>query len=162
MEIWMKTKYANYEVSSHGNVKNTETGNTLTNSFGRSNGYYKVTLSVRINGERKTLPIEVHRLVAETFLTHNPSEKLVVDHIDGDKLNNHFSNLQWITQSENMRKAVRVNKNIKLTPEQRQEIRDTFISGRFSMNDLTDHFNAKFNRKTSRHVYSYIARGKRK
>lgn len=47
----------------------------------------------------------VHRLVAETFL-----DKLVgkteVNHIDGDKKNNHVSNLEWVTGSENMKHAV--------------------------------------------------------
>lgn len=44
----------------------------------------------------------VHRLVAEHFVENDDVEKDQVNHIDGNKLNNHASNLEWVTQSENM------------------------------------------------------------
>ena len=45
----------------------------------------------------------VHNFMAISFLGHNPdgTNKIVVDHIDGDKLNNNLSNLQLITNREN-------------------------------------------------------------
>lgn len=45
-----------------------------------------------------------HRLVAETFLS-NPHNFNIVNHIDGNKLNNNITNLEWTTQSDNMLKA---------------------------------------------------------
>lgn len=44
--------------------------------------------------------IYVHRLVAETYID-NPRNKPCVDHIDGDRANNHADNLRWVTYLEN-------------------------------------------------------------
>ena len=47
----------------------------------------------------------VHRMVAKAFVHNpNPEEFTVIDHIDGNKQNNHYTNLEWVTQSENMRR----------------------------------------------------------
>lgn len=50
----------------------------------------------------------VHRLVAKAFcLNPDPATHTQVNHIDGDKHNNHFSNLEWTTPGGNVRHAVR-------------------------------------------------------
>lgn len=46
----------------------------------------------------------VHRLVAEAFLPPDET-RYEVNHIDGNKSNNHVSNLEWATHSENHRHA---------------------------------------------------------
>lgn len=61
-------------------------------------GYYEVKLC--LNGKQKTR--SVHQLMAEAFLGHTPCGfKLVVDHIDTNKLNNNISNLRIVTNREN-------------------------------------------------------------
>lgn len=68
-----------------------------------SNGY--LTVSLYGKGE---LPKCVHSLVAIHFLGHIPSSyKMVVDHIDFNKLNNRADNLQIITNRANSSRAIR-------------------------------------------------------
>lgn len=54
---------------------------------------------VCINNRKKG--VLIHRLVASAFIP-NPHDKKTVNHKDGDKANNHVSNLEWATQSENI------------------------------------------------------------
>jgi hypothetical protein len=50
--------------------------------------------------------INVHRLVATAFCDQADLKDATIDHIDGNKLNNHFANLEWVTQEENQRRAI--------------------------------------------------------
>ncbi|NNS06224.1 NUMOD4 motif-containing HNH endonuclease [Erwinia sp. JH02] len=153
MEIWKNTQYVNYEVSNLGNVRNSKTGKILTNSLGRSNGYYKVTLSV--GGKSK--PIEVHRLVAVTFLGSQAGK--VVHHEDEDKLNNNLSNLRWVTQSENVQLSLnsRKSRNPKFTTQQLQLIKDLYTGG-MSCVQITEYCNKLWGRTTARSTYTKIAK----
>jgi hypothetical protein len=63
-------------------------------------GYLRVYLSI---GSKKHTK-RIHRLIALTFV-ENPDKKETVNHIDCNKLNNHVSNLEWMTNQENMRHA---------------------------------------------------------
>lgn len=42
----------------------------------------------------------VHRIIAQVFIP-NPENKLLINHIDGNKINNNINNLEWVTHSEN-------------------------------------------------------------
>lgn len=65
-------------------------------------GYPRATL-MKSEGEQVTR--HVHRLVALTYL-NNPDNMPHVNHIDGNKENNHFSNLEWCTCQYNRLHAV--------------------------------------------------------
>lgn len=88
-----------YLVNNEGVIKNYR-GRILKegyNGYGRTQ-YKKVTLTK--DGERKDLLI--HRLVAEAFIP-NPNNLPVVNHKDGNRLNNTIKNLEWCTQQYNIR-----------------------------------------------------------
>lgn len=91
---WKKIKNKeNYSVNEKGQIKNDKTNRILKPHKGTS-GYYQIMLG------RKTSPLYVHRLVAETFI-ENPNNLPQVDHINGDKLDNRVENLRWVSVSEN-------------------------------------------------------------
>lgn len=87
-------KVAQYE--SHGHTKGTLY--IMPTAIDKASGYSKVT--IYDPATKKSRPVAVHQLVAETFL-QNPEGKRYIDHIDRNKLNNDVSNLRYVTQAEN-------------------------------------------------------------
>ncbi len=114
-EIYKQTKFDNYEASNLGNVRNKKTKRIrkVVNSF----GYNRLCLCV--NG--KTFMYFAHRLVAETFIKKTGD---VVNHKDGNKMNNNIGNLEWCSHKENTIHMYRsgICKK-KITKEQAEEIR---------------------------------------
>jgi hypothetical protein len=95
MEEWQTIKeFPNYDISNFGNIMNNKTGKSLKLSI--KSGYYNISLTN--NNIHKTF--KVHRLVALAFI-ENPENKSEVNHKDKNKLNNHFTNLEWMTRREN-------------------------------------------------------------
>lgn len=74
----------------------------------------------------KSVTVPIHKAVAECFCKKpNNPERLVIDHIDGDKHNNLASNLRWITYKENSNAQdvqKRKAESLKKTVEHRKEI----------------------------------------
>ena len=99
-EEWKNIKEAsNYEVSNLGNVRNKTTLKILKGRLSKS-GYLQV--SIKINETNKFSNRYIHRLVAQ-YWVENPKNKKEVNHKDGNKENNIFSNLEWVTSSENQK-----------------------------------------------------------
>jgi HNH endonuclease/NUMOD4 motif len=88
-----------YSVSDLGRVRNDRTGRILK-QFPR--GYDNLYAGVDLYHNRRRIPKLAHRLVAAAFLPADPNPaRIEVNHYDCDTLNNHFSNLEWVTRSEN-------------------------------------------------------------
>ena len=99
MEIWKTIAEApNYEISTKGNVRNKTSRRMLKPQAFGATGYKQVSL--KIKETNKFQKRYIHRLVAQTFID-NPENKREVNHINGDKLDNRLSNLEWVTSSEN-------------------------------------------------------------
>ena len=98
--IVINDKSTNYEISNDGLVKNVK-NHTVLKTRVTIYGYSDVKIMIDNKSHRK----RVHRLVAEAFVP-NPDMKPQVNHKDGNKLNNHFTNLEWVTNAENIRHAV--------------------------------------------------------
>jgi len=96
-------KYPNYYATEEGLVFSSKTNKFLKPSYDQQ-GYARVGIYI---GNYKTKTIKVHRLIAETFIPNNLNKK-DVNHIDGNKLNNNVSNLEWCTRSENIKHAFRI------------------------------------------------------
>ena len=99
MEWYTLKEFPKYAINKKGVIKNKETGN-IKKVWKARNGYYYVDLYK----EGKHYKRALHRLLAETFLP-NPDNKRTVNHKDGDKTNNSLDNLEWSTDSENIKHA---------------------------------------------------------
>lgn len=89
-------------VSNFGNIKSLKT-NKLLNCKNLRSGYKSVWLCDK--------SYKIHRLVASAFLHDDNSEKNIVNHIDGNKLNNNLNNLEWVTLKENTKHAYDIGLN---------------------------------------------------
>lgn len=106
MEIWRAIPgLPTYEASDLGTVRRVRPGvpqRVIAPQLVR--GYYRV--SVRSGSRWKLVP--VHRLVGFAFRGLPTGDRRYCNHIDGDKLNNRPSNLEWVTSSENSLHAYRI------------------------------------------------------
>jgi hypothetical protein len=94
-------EYPNFSISQCGKIKNNTSGKILKTVIHKK-GYEVINIKPYGRGAGKSL--KIHRLVAKAFLP-NPLNKLQVNHLDGNKQNNHMNNLEWATASENMKHA---------------------------------------------------------
>ena len=102
----------------------------------------------------------IHKIVAENFIV-NSENKPQVNHIDGNKLNNSFENLEWVTCKENIKHAWENKLNLpnngekngasKLTEAQVLEIKKLHLKGEKSL-DLSKQFN--ISERTLGRIYS--------
>lgn len=135
MEKWKTIAFeSEYEVSSFGSVRNKKTLRIKSTRLDKY-GYSRVTLYP--SGKTYT----IHRLVALTHLP-NVNQESQVNHIDGNKLNNATSNLEWCSAKENVEHSIKTglrpfidisgcnNPMASFTEENVEEIRRLYSEGK--------------------------------
>ena len=153
-----------YEVSNFGNVKSLEREFLIR-------GHYPGTIKEKIlrpgligsigkkyyglglykNDKRKMF--KIHVLVAMAFLGHIPdgTHKMVVDHIDNNRLNNHLSNLQLISQRENSSKDKK-NGTSKYTGVYWGKAKNKWVS-QITINGIPKHLGYFFSEEEAHEAY---------
>lgn len=148
-----------YQVSNRGRIRSWKGGNNFTGVqrlkepkiltlYKEKNGY----LRANICHNNKKQHLSVHRCVAECFVK-NPEDKPQVNHKNGIKSDNIFSNIEWATPSENhvhahengFKNADHVtgekNHNSKLTKTDVVKIDNLLNKGSFTQKEIGNRFN---------------------
>ena len=109
--LWRKIEgFANYSVSDTGLIRNNKF-KRLRHLNKKKQGltfYNHITLF----SKNKRYYLLVHRLVAKAFIP-NPRNLPEIDHKDTNGINNKVNNLEWVTSSENIKRAFKNNPEIK-------------------------------------------------
>lgn len=133
-------------IFSNGDIRREYDNKLLTKHLDK-NGYQYITLKSTPN----RVNYKVHRLVC--LLRTNTDNLPCVNHLDGNKQNNHINNLEWCNHSQNMRHAVKnglsFNSSLKGENHNRakysfkdiSEIRNRYKQGNISMRKLADMYN---------------------
>jgi|AGFT01.1.fsa_nt_gi NUMOD4 motif./HNH endonuclease. len=148
MEWKVLKENSNYEVSEFGDVRTRKTGRIRKQATDKD-GYS--ILQLWFEGQGKNC--KAHRLVALNFLPPAAPNQTVVNHKDGNKQNNHYSNLEWATVQENTKHAAdngllreqwgMNNFSSKLTPEIIDYIQTTYYNG-YGIQRLANELNVSY------------------
>lgn len=159
-EVWKVIKgYEDYyEVSDAGKIRSKD----RLVKYDDKKGYFKkgrtlkaINLGKGYEGVQLCIPGEkskkfyVHRLVAEMFLDNKNEKFKIVNHIDGNKKNNHKENLEWIDNSGNIKHAIDSGLNkmngqdhplSKFPKEIVFKARELYATGKYKQSELAEMF----------------------
>lgn len=76
------------------------------NSYKHTNGYIRYDLR---SCDKKRIRVYEHRAMMLNFKLFRKLNKMIINHIDGDKGNNNISNLEWVDYSDNLDHAYKNN-----------------------------------------------------
>ncbi len=146
MENWKRIpSYSLYEASDLGRIKTFNWKNKKTEAIMKPHidgcGYLRTMLKRDSDGEIHT--IKVHRIIGITFIP-NPENKPQINHKNGIRSDNRAINLEWVTNSENIKDSFAKGRSSNLgsknpaatvTEEQVIEIRKNYVYHRKNQYD---------------------------
>lgn len=161
-EIWKDIPgfEGNFQVSNTGFIRSV--GRFITDCVGRTRfypphvlkrhltigGYWGVKLKCVGLGITNT-EMMVHRAVAAAFLGFDLNSDLVIDHVNGNKLDNSLGNLEAVTVAENNRRARVLIGEFKkggvpsFTEEQAKEIREMYATGKYTKTKIAETYGVR-------------------
>lgn len=153
-----------YEINDEGVLRNVKS-KKIVHGHIESNGYRRVRIENKCLGG--VIRTSIHQLVAEAFIP-NPENKPFVNHIDLNKLNNHVSNLEWVTHSENMKHAYAHGVNREPLIKWRESEKKKVTNGEMVFDSIADAAKFLYASKKCKNLasgaasISAVCRGKRK
>lgn len=164
MKVVITPDFPGYELYSDGRIYS-RISNRFLKPLKVPNGYTHVVLTKR--GVKKRFSI--HRLILTGFLGQ-PASGMVANHKNGNKTDNRLENLEWVTQSENVKSAYISGQRIinkahrdrcaklgrsraKTTKNQRAEIKRLFTGQRGDISRISREMGL------SRYIVSYVIKG---
>lgn len=90
-------EYPGYRIYEHGEIFSEKTNKFLKKTKS-TRGYYRIVLMMP--GGKRSISLSIARLTLTAWFGDCP-KGLCCAHLDGDKENNHYTNLKWVTYKEN-------------------------------------------------------------
>lgn len=119
-----------------GRLRNARTKRWLKGGINKGYHFY----SLYFKGKQYIL--YTHRTVAQYFIPNDNPEATIVHHLDGDKLNNNYLNLQWVTPNEH-NQTIKENKQANLKREPQKKIMNIEDYGEIAQFRNTPYFATK-------------------
>ena len=109
-EVWKDIEGydGRYQISNYGRVWNTVTQSYMKPQL-KKTGYYNINL---MRANKKIVTERIHRLVA-LYFCHKAEGCNVVNHLDSNKTNNYYKNLEWTTISGNTKHCYENNEQFR-------------------------------------------------
>lgn len=113
-EVWKHILgYDGYMISNFGRVKSNVVGDRsifyeLKPNINSRNG----RLYVHLYRNKKRKSLSIARLVGHNFVDGYSTDRNTINHKDGDVTNNHYSNLEWVSQSDNNKHSYRLGRSV--------------------------------------------------
>lgn len=164
MKRFKDTKYL---VGENGEVYSEKTKKFIKPFFHKKTGYFYINLGAKFRES-------IHRLVARVYLGED-NLSLDVNHIDGNKLNNNYVNLEWCTRSKNCQHSYDTglskkrfghtdsqgskNHLAKVNEELVKEIRTKYATGNYTYQQIADDLNvnqATIGYIVTRHTWKHV------